>query len=233
MLFRDMAGDAATKAATKVNPSDEALAQIDRPAEDNTWHDAPDLSKDNLKNQIQSKVPIGKKEAKEAAGDASAAAHPDGSRDPTDTAALAAQEQQDGQPKGVDAATGAKAGATSAKDRISNNMDEDQKQKMREYRERTREYFKGKMPKERREQVIFRLKKMIVEIQGHQDCECPDVSFRRSAQANKILQTSKPLTLSSAWQRSTVVMARTLPVKEPRMSKVPARRVACRRLRLT
>lgn len=38
VLLRDMAGDAATKAATKVNPDDEKLAQIDQPAEDNTWH---------------------------------------------------------------------------------------------------------------------------------------------------------------------------------------------------
>lgn len=169
VLFRDIAGDAATKAASKVNPSDDALAQIDQPAEDNTWHDAPDLSKENIKKQIQSQVPIGKKDVDQAVGDASAAAHPSGSRDPADTANLAAQEQQDGKPKGVDAASGAQAGAATAKSRIADNLDEDQKQKMREYRERTREYFKGKMPKDRREQIIFRLKKMIVEIQGHQD----------------------------------------------------------------
>jgi len=169
VLFRDIAGDAATKAASKVNPSEDALNQLDQPAEDNTWHDAPDLSKDSIKKQIQSQVPIGKKDAQQAVGDAAQAAHPAGSRDPADAAAVAAQEQRDGQPKGVDAATGAQAGAKTAKERISENMDEDQKQRMREYRERTREYFKGKMPKERREQLIFRLKKMIVEIQGHQD----------------------------------------------------------------
>jgi hypothetical protein len=31
--------------------------------------------------------------------------------------------------------------------------------------------LKDKMPQERREQTIWRLKKMVVEIQGHQDCE--------------------------------------------------------------
>jgi len=30
--------------------------------------------------------------------------------------------------------------------------------------------MKEKLPKERREQGIYRLKKMVVEIQGHQDC---------------------------------------------------------------
>lgn len=153
-----------------MKPDDETLAQIDAPAEDNTWHDAPDLSKDNIKKQIQSQVPIGKKDVQDAAGDASGAAHPAGSRDPADTAALAAQDQQKGTASGVDAASGAGAAAGTLKNRVSDNMDEDQKQKMREYRERTRKYFQGKMPQERRDQIIFRLKKMIVEIQAHQDC---------------------------------------------------------------
>lgn len=170
MLFRDMAGDAAQKAATSVNPTEEQLSQIDQPAEDNTWHDAPDLSKESLKKQLQDKVPIGKKDLDKAAGDAAQAAHPDGSRNPEDTAALAAHEQQTGQTTGLDAQSGAQAAAGTIKKSVSENVDEDQKQKMREYRERTREYFKNKVPKERREQIIFRLKKMIVEIQGHQDC---------------------------------------------------------------
>ncbi|KAG9511462.1 hypothetical protein KCU79_g23989, partial [Aureobasidium melanogenum] len=68
ILFRDMAGDAAQKAANKVNPSEDELNQIDEPAEDNTWHDVPDLSKDNLKNQAKAKYneqkPFSRDEAK-------------------------------------------------------------------------------------------------------------------------------------------------------------------------
>ena len=41
---------------------------------------------------------------------------------------------------------------------------------MRQYREKTQNYFKEKVPKDRRDQVIFRLKKMIVEVQSHRDC---------------------------------------------------------------
>lgn len=170
VLIRDIAGDAAQKAATKVNPSDDDLAQMDKPAEDNTWHEAPDLSRDNLRNQFQSRMPVGKKDLQDVAGDATQAAHPSGSRDPTDAAALAAQDQQQGTSSGMDAATGAKTGAQNLKGKLSDRMDEDQKQKMREYRERGNNYFKDKMPKERRDQIVFRLKKMIVEIQGHQDC---------------------------------------------------------------
>ena len=36
-------------------------------------------------------------------------------------------------------------------------------------RDQMNNYLKGKMPEERREQTIWRLKKMVVEIQGHQD----------------------------------------------------------------
>lgn len=34
----------------------------------------------------------------------------------------------------------------------------------------TKEYLSEKIPKERREQTIWRLKKMIIEVQGHADC---------------------------------------------------------------
>lgn len=169
VLMRDIAGDAATKTANRVNPSEDRLNQLDEPAEDNVWHETPDLSKSNLKSQVQSRVPIGKKDAQDALGDATQATHPGGSRDPADAADLGAQEAQQGGESGLDAQQGAKAGVGALKDRVSSNADEDQKQKAREYRERTSNYFKGKMPKERREQIIYRLKKMVVEIQGHQD----------------------------------------------------------------
>lgn len=94
-----------------------------------------------------------------------------GSRDPADAANLAAQEQQTGQNQGLDLQAGARAGVDTLKNAASENVSEEQKDKAREYRERTERYLKGKMPKERREQTIWRLKKMVVEVQGHQDCE--------------------------------------------------------------
>ncbi|CAK1361887.1 hypotheticalsprotein [Cercospora beticola] len=173
VLLRDIAGDAAQNAAAVVNPDEERLAQIDKPAEDNTWHEAPDLSKENIRNQIKSNVPIGKQEAKEhakeVAGDATQAAHPSGSRDPADAAELARREQQTGGSTGLDVQQGAQAAKDRAKQKTWDQMDENDKQKVREYRQQTKEYFQKKVPKERREQTIYRLKKMIVEIQGHQD----------------------------------------------------------------
>ena len=174
VLLRDMAGDAAQKAATKVNPSDEQLAQIDDHADDNTWHDAPDLSKDSLKNRAQSAMPIKKKDAKDAVKDAAnqgAETTAPGSTQANDPSAVAQNQNVGSQ----DAKKGAAQSASALKNKFSNNMDEDSKQKAREYRERTKNYFKEKVPKDRRDNTILRLKKMIVEIQGHQDCKllCP------------------------------------------------------------
>ncbi|KAF2873840.1 hypothetical protein BDV95DRAFT_489392 [Massariosphaeria phaeospora] len=165
ILLRDIAGDAATKTANRVNPSDEQLSQIDRPADDNTWHDVPDMSKQNIQGQLKSRAPFGKKDAEQAAGDVTQATHPSGSRDPTDAADLAAREGQQGGNTGLDA----QAGLGQAKQALSDNIPDEEKERARRQRERATNYLKGKMPEERRDQTIWRLKKMVVEVQGHQD----------------------------------------------------------------
>lgn len=165
ILLRDIAGDAAANTANRVKPSEDQLSQIDRPADDNTWHEVPDMSKGNLQSQLKSKVPFSKKDAEKAAGDVNQAAHPDGSRDPVDTANLAQREQQTGAAQGLNG----QAALGQTKQTISENVPEEDKDRLREQRERAQNYLKGKMPEERREQTIWRLKKMVVEIQGHQD----------------------------------------------------------------
>lgn len=174
VLLRDIAGDAAQKTANKVNPSEDALNQIDRPADDNTWHEVPDFSKDNIKNQLKQNTPFNNREdakrsAQEAAKDVNQAADPSGARDPRDTAQTAAHEGQTGTEQGIDA----RGGLETAKQKVSENIPEEDKQRARETRDQQRErlnnYLKSKMPEERRDQTIWRLKKMVVEIQGHQD----------------------------------------------------------------
>jgi hypothetical protein len=165
VLLRDIAGDAAQNTATKVKPGEEQLSQIDRPAEDNTWHEVPDLSKQNLQGQLKQASPFSKKDAEKAAGDVTQAAHPEGSRDPADVANRGAHEAQTGQPTGLNA----QGALGEAKQQVSANIPEEDKDRARRQRERLNNYLKGKMPEERREQTIWRLKKMVVEIQGHQD----------------------------------------------------------------
>merc|ERR1711939_828486 len=160
VLARDMAGDAATKAANKVNPSEDRLNQIDEPAEDNTWHDVPDLSRENLRNQARSTIdknkPASREDAKGAVqqGLNSAQQHP--SDDPRDAG---------------------RAGLQNATQNLQNqadqNVPDENKDKVREAKEatqqRTKNYLNKKMPQERRDQTVWRLKKMIAEIQGHSD----------------------------------------------------------------
>lgn len=117
ILARDIAGDAATSAtdkladaAQKVRPTEEELGQIDEPAPENDWRDAPDSGKfDKYRGAFN-------KDGDEAAK--------------YKQQALDAKDQRVGQVKN---------------------------------------YLGDKVPKERREQIIMRLKKLVVEIQGHQD----------------------------------------------------------------
>ena len=131
------------------------MAQIDKPAEDHTWHEVPDVKK--MKGEFQdkygSKVPFGKKEDAEKAA-----------QDLTNVA-----QNQDGS---VDPNKGADVAASKLTQNLSEEDEEKLKEKSRNARQRTKDYIDEKMPKERRDQTIWRLKKMVVEIQGHQDCRC-------------------------------------------------------------
>ena len=161
ILIRDVAGDAAQSAATRVNPSEDQLAQIDHPAEDNTWHEAPNLSRDNIKAQAKAQYdkqkPFGQKEAEQAAQNAA-------------NVADNKQGQQTDQQTGKDAA---QAGAETLREQASAGVPEDTKKRGKEVAQSTKNYLNNKVPKERREQTIWRLKKMITEIQSHSDCEFP------------------------------------------------------------
>lgn len=175
ILLRDIAGDAATEAAKKVNPSDEQLSQIDKPADDNTWHDVPDMSAGNIKSQIKDQYntqkPFSKGDLRDAAGNANQAANPEGSRDPAHTAELARHEQQIGANTAIDGQAGVENGAATLRQRASENVPEETKDRARQRQSQTKNYLSKKMPEERREQTIWRLKKLVVEVQGHPDCK--------------------------------------------------------------
>ncbi|RAK74211.1 uncharacterized protein BO72DRAFT_385194 [Aspergillus fijiensis CBS 313.89] len=153
ILARDMAGDMSQKASDRLRPSQDQLDQIDEPAEENVWHEQPDFSQQ--KEQFKSRFKKNKEEGKQ---------------DVTDTAAQAATGgQQPQRVSDVDPRAGVTAGAQRAQELVSDNVPEEQKDRAREYRERTKNYLSEKMPQERRDQAIWRLKKMVIEIQGHSD----------------------------------------------------------------
>ncbi|KAL8760178.1 MAG: hypothetical protein Q9199_000200 [Rusavskia elegans] len=155
ILLRDIAGDAAQNAANRVNPSQDQLSQIDQAADDNTWHDVPDLSRDNLRNQAKStynkQKPLSRGDVQNVASGAADQSQTNEGIDPD-------QARQHGS-----------QGLSQLRDQASANVPDETKDKAKNFRDRTTNYAKEKLPKERRDQSIFRLKKMIVEIQSHQD----------------------------------------------------------------
>lgn len=175
VLARDMAGDMAQKAANGINPDQEQLDNLDEPEEDDTWHDTPDGGdlrgkKDELKNKLKANKPFDRDGMKQAAQDAKEAGNKSGGGAASSAMAMA------------------KTGMKSLKGQAKQNTDDDAqdeaqgrkeqaKEKGRQVRDTTKNYLKEKIPEERREQTIHRLKKMIVEIQGHPECEYSNSCF--------------------------------------------------------
>ncbi|KAJ5679536.1 hypothetical protein N7462_007780 [Penicillium macrosclerotiorum] len=128
ILLRDIAADASQKVANQVRPSEEQLAHIDEPAEENTWHEKPNISKEDMKKRFKKK----------------------GDKDSVASPSIAETAET--------AETGDNASVTPS-----------EMSRRKKYAKQTREYLSEKIPKERREQAIWRLKKMVIEIQGHAD----------------------------------------------------------------
>ena len=185
LLGRDMAADAAQNATQKIRPDKERLEKIDEPAPDHTWHETPQ-SLGEMKGRVQEKLSAGqddkdgtvdraKQEAQGVAQDASKGAT--GQSDYEEAGRRATDEHSNDKSRSdVDQKSGAQAGLQSVKDRASNLTDsipDEHKDKAREVVEsnknQTKDYLKNKVPKERLDQTIYRLKKMVVEIQQHED----------------------------------------------------------------
>ncbi|KAJ6029300.1 hypothetical protein N7444_012287 [Penicillium canescens] len=119
ILLKDIGADASQKAANKVRPSEEELSQVDQAAEENVWHEKPNISKEDIKSKLK--------------------------KNKGDKESVASDSVAENDP------------AVPAKN------------KTKEVADKTKNYLSDKIPKERREQTIWRLKKMIIEIQGHAD----------------------------------------------------------------
>ena len=145
ILLRDIVGDAAQKVAQRVNPSEEQLTQIDRPAQDNVWHDAPDFSKGNLKQQLRQNIaynkPLHSADLKDAAGTATQAAVPEDTRSSHDDII---QEQRYGTDGGVDPRSGLQVGATHLRDRARENIPEEHQNRAKRLGHSTRDYLSDK-----------------------------------------------------------------------------------------
>ncbi|EFR03238.1 hypothetical protein MGYG_06240 [Nannizzia gypsea CBS 118893] len=162
ILIRDMASDSAQKAAGALKPSEEDLAQIDKPADENVWHESPNMSKDALmsrfkKNKAQGNVDgINGSHATNGTNGVHGVNGVNGSNGVNGVGGVASNQQ---------VGTSGTTDTGELKDEAAMKT----KQRSKEAAERTRRFLSEKMPRERREQTIWRIKKMIVEIQGHAD----------------------------------------------------------------
>lgn len=157
ILLRDMASDTVQRTADVIRPSQDQLAQVDEPAEEGVWHDKPDMSKGAMKSQMQSIRQKGRGAETGGREEVPLVSQPVGE---TYGRPLEAGGE-------VDGVTDEKAGGTHA----GVNGTEKGKGKAKDIADKTKSFLAEKMPPERRDQTIWRLKKMIVEIQGHSDCE--------------------------------------------------------------
>ncbi|KAK0522256.1 hypothetical protein OC842_006516 [Tilletia horrida] len=156
IIGRDIFADAASKAADFARPGEDKLAQVDQPAPDNHFHDDVPFAKE--KNKVQQALSEAKaqKAADQAADEAKGHA-----QDVVNAVDPNASNQAN------------KAAVTDAvKDKanlLSSKIPEKHKELVKQHANAASEYFKDKFPQERRDQFIFRLKKIVVELQRHRD----------------------------------------------------------------
>ena len=154
VLLRDMAGDAAGSAAGRINPSEDRLNRLDEAAPDDTWHDVPSVNelKSQARDTYNTNKPFSRSDIK---------------------------AEMNNQSQGVNDSANAQNAASNAASNLTEkakaNIPEETKENMRNAKDsaqlQSKQYLQKKMPKERREQTIWRLKKMVVEIQRHPDCK--------------------------------------------------------------
>ncbi|KAK2868124.1 hypothetical protein FQN49_003130 [Arthroderma sp. PD_2] len=164
LLIRDMASDSAQKAAGAIRPSEEHMAQIDRPADDNVWHESPDMSKDSFMSRFKNKTKTDKAQGNVEGVNGSHTTN--GVNGVTGATGVNGVNGVDGVPPGQQVGTSSTATDTAE---VKEQAASKAKQRSKEATERTKKFLAEKMPPERREQTIWRIKKMIVEIQGHAD----------------------------------------------------------------
>lgn len=181
-----------------MRPSGESLAQIDRPAQDNTWHEAPDLSKETLKSQLQS---VYKSDAKQDIQGA------------VGNAAQAARQSDGTTGDRINATQSAVGGAA---DHLKDNVDPETrgstKETAEQYRQRTKQYFSKKMPEERRDQTIWRLKVCTITISNTINLAIgADARSRKwLLNVNNTPITSRQFPHCLTWLSSMAVIARAL-----------------------
>ena len=137
LLGRDMAADAASHATGTLRPDQDRLDKIDEPAPDHQWHDTPPSfgeMKDQAKQKWQSATNRAQNDANAVQQDAAQGAT--GQSDPEIAARRAADEHANQTSRSdIDQQAGANAGLSSAKQRISEKVPDEHKEKAKDVKD--------------------------------------------------------------------------------------------------
>jgi hypothetical protein len=196
IIGRDIAADAAIKAADHARPGEHELNQVDEPAPAGEWigpngeryganDPVPDTglaAKRAQAKEAKEKAVAAKNEAQanvqsEANDVASAAqAHGQDAANRVDAANSNGNARQEGAGVAQEKRDVAGSVATEKQNKLkgalgnlTGKIPQEHKDRARQARADGREYFDGKFPQERRDRFIYRLKKVIVEQQRHRD----------------------------------------------------------------
>ncbi len=175
-IGRDMFADAASKTAELARPDDEKLQQVDQPAPENEFHDDIPVAlrkAEKAKDQAKDLAGQAQDAASQAQGEASQ--HVDANASAQTNAANVADqaakklEQENLIDRNAPLKQNVDNVASKLKATTIDKIPEKHKEVLKEKAEQTQDYLKEKFPKERRDQFIYRLKKVVVECQRHRE----------------------------------------------------------------
>lgn len=154
----------------RMNPKDDpANAQVtDHQGNTRTAGETAEIAKQKYNEAQQQKEQLKQQAADTAKSHANDVAN---SSDPA-AAARAKADQAQGQAQNAQNnfdQEGAKQDARNAKDKVLNKIPDEHREKLEHAVDETKEFFHDNFPKERRDQFIYRLKKVVVECQEHKD----------------------------------------------------------------
>lgn len=167
LLVRDMAAEGASKVTSKLRPDQHRFDKIDEPAPDHTWHEKPP-SLGKMKDILRPKAQEARNQTQTLFGQAQQEAQDVEKVSPS----VYDQSDPQGADRGdIDSATNVEL--QTAEQHLSGHIPDEHKDQARHVIESTKnqakDYLKEKIPQERRENTIVRLKMMVAEIQQHED----------------------------------------------------------------
>ncbi|CAD6931994.1 unnamed protein product [Tilletia controversa] len=167
VIGRDIFADAATKAANVARPDEAKLGQVDQPAPDNQFHD--DIPGEKAAKKAKQVIDETDTQKLKEDVKSEVAGHAQDVSNSVDQNASDEANKQALQGTAEEKANLAKDQIKQKANLLSSKIPDKHKDLIKQNANAASEYFQDKFPKERRDQFLFRLKKIVVELQRHRD----------------------------------------------------------------